>query len=331
VSGRRVLITGVSTRLGTALARRLERDPSVEYVAGLDVRPPRARLERTEFIDADIRNPVIGKLIPQANVDTVVHNQIIRQPGRAMSPTVMHDINVMGTLQLLAACEQSDAIEAVIVRGSAGIYGAEPNAPQFFTEEMARLFPLRTRFQRDIGEIENYFEAYSRRHSRVCCTMLRYQPAIGPGTDSQVTRYLSAPFVQRPLGFDARLQFLHEEDGLEALLAAIHNPVRGPVNVAAPGTIGLTRMLRLTGKVGVSIPTPVFGGVAAAGRRIGLPALSEDFRRLLVYGRAVDITRLVDEIGYAPHYSAAEAVADYGRHQGGRRILPSLREVAVGR
>ena len=103
------------------------------------------------------------------------------------------------------------------------------------------------------------------------------------------------------------------------------------VNVAAPGTIGLTRMLRLTGKVGVSIPTPVFGGVAAAGRRIGLPALSEDFRRLLVYGRAVDITRLVDEIGYAPHYSAAEAVADYGRHQGGRRILPSLREVAVGR
>ena len=70
---------------------------------------------------------------------------------------------------------------------------------------------------------------------------------------------------------------------------------------------------------------------AAAGRRIGLPALSEDFRRLLVYGRAVDITRLVDEIGYAPHYSAAEAVADYGRHQGGRRILPSLREVAVGR
>ena len=81
MSGRRVLITGVSTRLGTALARRLERDPSVEYVAGLDVRPPRARLERTDFIDADIRNPVIGKLIPQTRVDTVVHNQIVRQPG----------------------------------------------------------------------------------------------------------------------------------------------------------------------------------------------------------------------------------------------------------
>ena len=66
-----------------------------------------------------------------------------------------------------------------MIRGSAGIYGAEPHAPQFFGEEMARLFPLRTRFQRDVGEIENYFETYSRRHPQVTCTMLRYQPAIG--------------------------------------------------------------------------------------------------------------------------------------------------------
>src|SRR5205085_7184924 len=125
----------------------------------------------------------------------------------------------------------------------------EQNAPQFFTEEMTRLFPMRTRFQRDIAAIETYFEAYSRRHPRVCCTMLRYQPAIGPGTDSQVTRYLSAAIVPTYLGFDPRLQFVHENDGLEALVATIRSPVRGPVNVAGDGTVGLTRMLRMTGKV----------------------------------------------------------------------------------
>jgi UDP-glucose 4-epimerase len=331
VSGRRVLITGVSTRLGTALARRLERDPSVEYIAGLDVRPPRGQLERTDFIDADIRNPVISKLIPQAEVDTVVHNQIVRQPGRSMPARAMHDINVIGTLQLLGACEQSDTVQTVIVRGSAGIYGSEPNAPQFFTEEMTRLFALRTRFQRDIAEIENYFEAYSRRHPRVCCTMLRYQPAIGPGTDSQVTRYLTARVVPTYLGFDPRLQFVHEDDGLEALLATIHNPVRGPVNVAGDGTVGLTRMLRMTGKVGVPIPSPLFGTVVSSGRRAGMPAISPDFSRLLRFGRAVDTARLIEEVGYTPRFSAAEAVADYVRHQGGRRLVPSLREVAVGR
>ncbi|HEX6712447.1 MAG TPA: NAD-dependent epimerase/dehydratase family protein, partial [Thermoleophilaceae bacterium] len=254
MTGRRVLITGVSTRLGTELARRLERDPSVDYVAGLDVRPPRARLERTDFIDADIRSPVIGKLIPQTEIDTVVHNQIVRQPGGGIAARAMHDINVIGTLQLLAACEQTPTIKAVVVRGSAGIYGAEPAAPQFYTEEMARLYPLRTRFQRDIGEIENYFEAYSRRHPQVACSMLRYQPSIGPGTDSQVTRYLSAGVVPTFLGFDPRLQFTHEHDGLAALLAAIRNPVRGPVNVASEGTIGLTRMVRLAGKTSLPLP-----------------------------------------------------------------------------
>ena len=68
-----------------------------------------------------------------------------------------------------------------------------------------------------------------------------------------------------------------------------------------------------------------------SGRRIGMPAISPDFSRLLRFGRAVDITRLIEEIGYMPQFSAAEAVADYARHQGGRRLLPSLREVAVGR
>jgi UDP-glucose 4-epimerase len=329
VSGRRVLITGVSTRLGTELARRLERDPSIEYVAGLDVRPPRARLDRTDFIDADIRSPVVGKLIPQTEIDTVVHNQIVRQPGGGIAARAMHDINVIGTLQLLAACEQTPTIKAVVVRGSAGIYGAEPASPQFYTEEMARLYPLRTRFQRDIGEIENYFEGYSRRHPEVICTMLRYQPSLGPGTDSQVTRYLNAPVVPTHLGFDPRLQFVHESDGLDALLAAIRTPVRGAVNVAAPGTIGLTKMLRLAGKVSVPIPAPAFDVGLNAGQQIGMPRISPDFRRLLRFGRAVDITRLVDEVGYLPRFSATEAVEDYASHQGGRRVIPSIRHLAV--
>ena len=329
MTGRRVLITGVATRLGTELARRLERDPGVEYVAGLDVRPPRARLERTDFIDADIRNPVIGKLIPQTGVDTVVHNQIVRQPGGGVAPRAMHDINVIGTLQLLAACEQTPTIEAVVVRGSAGIYGSEPASPQFYTEEMAGLYPLRSRFQRDVGEIENYFEGYARRHPEVVCTMLRYQPSIGPGTDSQVTRYLGAPLVPTFLGFDPRLQFLHETDGIEALLAAIRRPVRGAVNVAAPGTVGLTKMLRMAGKVSVPFPSGGFDVGLNVGRRLGMPKISPDFRRLLRYGRAVDVTRLIDEVGYTPRFTAAEAIEDFVSHQHGRRVIPSLRHLAV--
>jgi UDP-glucose 4-epimerase len=326
VSARRVLITGVGSFLGTEIARRLETDPQIDYLAGMDERPPRARLERMDFIEADIRNPVIAKLIPQAEVDTIVHNKIIRRPGPGMSGRAAHDINVIGSLQLLAACEKAPTLRAIVVRGSAGVYGSEPAAPQFFTEEMARRYPLRTRFQRDVAEIENYFDTFSRRHSSVVCTMLRYQPSVGPSLDSQITRYLSQPLVPTYLGFDPRLQFVHEIDAIDALVAAIKNPVRGPVNVAAPGTIGLTRMVRMAGKPTLPILPPLFPGVTDAGRRLGMHPISPDFRRLLRYGRAIDISRLVDEVGYTPRYSTVEAVEDYVRTQRGRRLVPVLRE-----
>ena len=221
MSGRRVLITGVGSYLGTLLARRLEREPGFDAVFALDTRRPRRKLERTEVIQADIRDPGIAPLIARAEVDTVVHNSIVRQPGPAMSARAMHDINVIGSLQLLSACGQSPTIRSIVIRGSAGIYGAEPHAPQFFGEEMARMFPLRSRFQRDVAEIENYFQTYSRRHPDVTCTMLRYQPAIGPSLATQVTRYLSQPACPTYLGFDPRIQLVHEQDALDALVAAI--------------------------------------------------------------------------------------------------------------
>jgi UDP-glucose 4-epimerase len=311
VAGRRVLITGVGSYFGTELARRLEAHDDVEHVVGLDTRRPRARLKRTELIDADIRDPRIAGLIAPTRVDTVVHEQIVRQPGAAMSARTMHDVNVIGTLQLLAACEQADSIETFVVRGSAGIYGAEPNAPQFFTEDMARLFPLRTRFQRDVGEIENYFQTYARRHPGVTCTMLRYQPALGAGMDTQLSRYLEMPVVPTHLGFDPRLQVVHSDDAVDALAAAVRNPVHGAVNVAGPGTIGLTRAVRLAGRPTLPLLSPVFGSVTGAAKRAGFPGLSEDFSRLVRHGRAVDVTRLEEEVGFRPHYTTEMAVEDW--------------------
>jgi UDP-glucose 4-epimerase len=306
-----VLITGVGSYLGTLLAARLEREPGFDAVFALDTRRPRRKLERTEVIQADIRDPGIAPLIARAEVDTVVHNSIVRQPGPAMSARAMHDINVIGSLQLLSACGQSPTIRSIVIRGSAGIYGAEPHAPQFFGEEMARMFPLRSRFQRDVAEIENYFQTYSRRHPDVTCTMLRYQPAIGPSLATQVTRYLSQPACPTYLGFDPRIQLVHEDDALDALIAAIRRPVRGAVNVAARGTIGLGRMIRMAGRPLLPLAGPLFGPITGAGRRLGLDSYSDDFRRLLRYGRGVDIDRLEREVGHRPRYSTLEAVEDW--------------------
>jgi UDP-glucose 4-epimerase len=317
VAGRRVLITGVGSHLGGLLAARLEAHAEFSQIVGLDTRRPRISLARTELVEADLRDPAVARVIADAEVDTVVHDGIVRQPRSGMSERAMHDINVIGSLQLLEACERSPAIRAIVIRGSAGVYGAEPHAPQFFGEGMTRLFPPRTRFQRDVEEIENYFETFSRRRPEVTCTMLRYQPSIGPALDTQISRYLSQAACPTYLGFDPRIQLVHEDDAIDALVAAVRRPVRGAVNVAGRGTIGLSRMIRLAGRPQLPIPGPLFGPASEAARRVGFGAYSEDFKRLLRYGRAVDITRLEKRLGYRPRFSTVAAVQDWVRRARG--------------
>ena len=324
LAGRRIIITGISDHWAIELARALERDPSVEFIAGIDSEKPAADLERTEFIEADLRSPLISRLIPATEPDTVVHCGIAWYPAPGKPARALHDINVIGSLQLLAACEKAPTLERVVVRGSAAIYGCEGASPSFFTEDLARKLPLRTRFQRDIGELENYFETFSRRRPDVTCTMLRFQPEIGPGLQTPLARYLSLPAVPAQLGWDPRLQLPRRRRDRRAGGGDDGDPVRGAVNVAPTGSISLTRLIRLTGRPQVPIPTQVFGpALSRLGRRgLGAGEAYSDALRLLRFGRGVDNTRLRTELGFEPRYDAVGAAKDFAIKTRGRSIWP---------
>ncbi len=328
--GRRVAITGISSHWGAELARRLERDPGVSYIAGIDSGPPPAELQRTEFIEADIRSAVLSRLLPPTGVDTVVHCGVLWYPEPGKPARALHEINVIGTLQLLAACERTESLRAVVVRGSAAIYGCEAAVPSFYSEDLARAQPLRTRFQRDISELEDYFENFARRHPALRCCMLRYQPEIAPGLDSPVVRYLNLPVVPVQLGFDPRLQLLHADDATGAIEAAVANPVRGAVNVAPSGSISLSRALRLLGRPALPVPGPLFGPLMERlNAQLGAGGLVGDWVRLLRFGRGVDNRRLLDEVGYLPRHDAVGAIRELGAKATGGRIGPSLHPGAL--
>jgi UDP-glucose 4-epimerase len=324
-TGRRVVIIGVASHWGCELARRLERDPGIEYIAGIDSIPPPSAVERTDFIEADIRSPLLSRLLPGTEADTVVHCGVLWYPEPGKPAGILHDVNVIGTLQLLAACERTKTLRNLVVRGSAAIYGCEGASPSFFTEEMARRLPLRTRFQRDVSELEAYIDTFARRHPEIVCCTLRYQPEIGPDLDTPLARYLSLPVVPTQLGFDPRLQLLHATDATDALVAVAHQPVRGAVNVAPSGSISLSRILRLARRPSVPIPHPLFGpAMERLGRQLGAGPVYGDGVRLLRFGRGVDNRRLREEIGYEPRFDAVGAVRDFAAGATGRRIGPSL-------
>lgn len=323
--GRRIAITGISSHWGTALARRLEADPRVDYLGGIDSRPPPGDLERTEFIEADLRSAAMSKLLPGMAVDTVVHCGILWYPEPGKPVRALHDINVIGTLQLLAACERAETLKRVVVRGSAAIYGCEGAAPLFFTEDLARRFPLRTRFQRDVSELEGYFENFARRRPGVSSCMLRFQPEIGADLDSPLVRYLGLPVVPTQLGFDPRLQLLDSGDATGALEAAVWSAAEGAINVAPSGAVSLSRILRLARRPSVPIPHPLFApALDRLGGSLGAGPLVGDAARLLRFGRGVDNGRMLRELGFKPRLDALGAVRELAARMDARRVVPPL-------
>lgn len=311
MAGRRVLITGVANPFGARLAHRLAADPGVARVVGVDTRPVDPALaERIDVLAADLRSAELPALVRAAAVDTVVHNDIVQFPEPGRPRASLHDINVIGTLQLLTVCDGLASLRAIVVRGSAAIYGSEPAAPAFFTEDDADRFPLRTRFQRDIGELERLVGAFARRHPAVVCTVLRLQPVVGRDLDTPVNRLLRAPVVPTVLGYDPRVQVLDADDAVGALRRAVLHPVRGPVNVAADGVVSLSRGLRHARRPALPIAAPLWGPLVGGARRVaGQPPLPDEIGRYLRFGRGVDTARMRGELGYGPEHSTLEALA----------------------
>ena len=308
-----VLVTGVSRYLGGKFARQLTADPTVERVIGVDVIPPPHDIGRAEFVRADIRNPMIGKIIAQAEVDTVVHMNVIATPTHAGGRTSQKEINVIGTMQLLAACQKAPSIRRLVVKSSAAVYGSSPRDPAMFTEDMGPKALPRAGFGKDSVEVEGYVRGFSRRRPDVDISMLRFANIIGPGIRTSLTDYFALPVVPVPLGYDARLQFVHEADAVGALLFATTGPSSGITNIAGDGVITVTQAAGLAGRPVLPVPMPAAGLFGLVLKRSGLADFSSDQVQFLAYGRGLDTRRMREVLGFEPVYTTRTAFEDYVR------------------
>ena len=314
MSPRVVLVTGVSRYLGSRLAGVLAADPSIERVIGVDTVPPRAeqqrQLGRTEFVRADIRNPLIAKVIAQAEVDTVVHMNVIATPLGAGGRTAMKEINVIGTMQLLAACQKAPSMRKLVVKSTTAVYGSSPRDPALFTESVEPRALPKSGYAKDAVEVEGYVRGFGRRRPDVTLSLLRFTNFIGPLIETPLTRYFSLPVVPTVFGFDPRIQLCHEDDGIEVLSRAVREDHQGIFNVGGPGVLLLSQALRRLGKPALPVPSPAVSLVARAFRGAGLVDFSPEQMRYLEHGRVADVSRLQAEFGWSPR-PTAQAFDDF--------------------
>lgn len=323
-----VLVTGVSGYLGGHLAGRLARDPDIERVVGVDTAAPSpdvARgMGRAEFVRADIRNPLIGKLLTMAKVDTVVHASLTAHPP-GPSGRVMHkEMNVIGTMQLLAACQRTPTLRKLVIKSTAAVYGFGPREPGVLTEEMTPAELPSFGYARDNAEVEGYVRGFGRRRPDVDITTLRFTNLIGPKVDTVLTRYFALPLVPTVLGYDARLQLLHSEDALATLLRACTERQPGVYNVGGDGVLMLSQAVRRAGRVPMPVPGQVVQPISRLFRSTRLVDFGPEQLRYLNFGLVVDTTKLKNRFGFSPQWSTVAAFDDYVN---GRKVLTGRRGV----
>ena len=309
--GQVVLVTGVAGALGRRFAAKLSGSADVDRVIGVDMVPPRGDLAEADFVRADIRNPVIAKIIVRERVDTVVHASVTSTPAAAGGRTSTKELNVIGTMQLLAACQQAPDIRKLVLKSSAAYYGASNRDPAMFTEGMSAKRQPEGGFAKDVIEVESYARGFARRRPDVAVTALRFANVIGPRITTGMTGYFRLPVIPTVLGFNPRLQFLHESDALAVLEHATLSDVVGTFNVAGDGVLTLAQAVRRLGRPTLPLPgfaLPTFG---SASRQTRVADFSPEQVAFLTYGRGLDTTRMRELLGFRPSFTSAQAFADF--------------------
>jgi len=231
----------------------------------------------------------------------------------------MKELNVIGTMQLLAACQKSDTVRRLVVKSTTSVYGSNPRDPAVFVEDTPAKSPPRSGYSKDAVEVEGYVRGFSRRRPDISVTVLRFANFIGPTVDTPVTRYLALPVIPTAFGFDPRLQLLHEDDAIEVLRLATLGDHPGVFNVAGPGTMLLSQVIRRAGRIALPVPAPAVRIVGNLVRRSGLVDFSPEQMHFLSFGRVVDIDRLRTQFGYTPKYTTQQALDTF---LAGRPIKP---------
>jgi UDP-glucose 4-epimerase len=327
-----VLVTGAGRYLGAHLASRLADLPGVTRVVGVDTVTPTPELGellagRVEVLTTDTRGLMAA--IADHEIEAVAHMGVLSTPGRG-GRAAMKEHNIIGTMQLLAACQASPRVRKLVLRSSTAAYGASFRDPGVFTESTPPTLMPRGGFAKDVIEIEGYVRGFARRRPDVTTTVLRLAPFVGPLADTTLTRYFALPVVPTVFGRDPRLQFIHIDDALELLVRSVVEEHRGTFNVAGPGVIVLSQAIRRAGRLSLPVVEPGMSAFAAFVKSSGIGDFNLDQLELFVHGRVVDTSRLISEFGYTPR--STEAAFDdliRGRHLNGQGSFAVLRPDAV--
>jgi len=308
----RIAITGSSGFLGRRLVAQLAQQPQVESVLGLDTVAPSTidASPKFQFVRRDIRDP-FADVLQTHGVTKAVHLAFIFGPTR--QTRLARRVNLGGTRNFLDACCAAGISRAVVV-GSAIAYGARKDNPLLLDEAA----PLRAGsgfiYAHHKRLCDEMCQRFGKEQPGTKLAVLRPPIVLGRYVDNYFSRMFFKPKVVYPRWSDPAMQFVHEGDVADAILALLACDAPGAFNMAPEGTIRFSELAWECKRAAFGMPYPILWALSAFTYTARIRRLNETPPGALAYIRypwLVTGDRLRRETGFVPRRTTIETVRDW--------------------
>jgi len=327
----RIVVTGATGNLGTAVMAALAADAAVESIVAVARRRPAedasvAADGRVTFVAADVAEDDLADDFLGA--DAVIHLAWLFQPTHR--PDITWRANVIGTSRVLDAAADA-GVQAVVCASSIAAYSPRSSdAP--VTEDWPTHGASSASYAREKAYVERLLDAFEARHQDH--RVVRMRPAFifqrtaatqqrrlfaGPLLPNRLVRPGLFPALPVPRGL--LLQALHAEDAAQAFRLAATQPVTGAFNIAAEPVLGADGIAALLQAKAIQVPPRLVRPLLNAAWSAHLVPVAPDLLDAALSLPVMDTRRAREELGWLATTSANDAIAEF---------LTGLREGATG-
>ncbi len=318
----RIVIVGASGNVGTALLRRLRREPDLD-IAGVVRRPPGPDAgppyDGVAWHACDVGAPDAAEQLRAlfTGADAVVHLAWQIQPSHDQA--VLHRTNVDGSRHVFQALGAA-GVPALVYASSVGVYAPGPK-DRFVDESWPRTGVPTSSYSRDKAEVEDLLDAFQADHRHVRVVRLRPGLTFQRDSGTEIARYFLGPLAPvRLLRFGRlpvvpandrlRAQAVHADDVADAYARAVLGESRGAFNIAAYPV--LTPQLVASRFHGRTIPVPpvVLRVAADLTWRARLQPVDPGWVDLGLNAPLLSSARAEAELGWRPAVDALTALRD---------------------
>ena len=314
----KVVVTGATGNVGTALLAALQADEAVESVVGVARRPPGSladHLPKVTWRSVDISADPLGEVV--AGADAVVHLAWLLQPSRRRD--VMRRTNVEGSRRLFAATADA-GVPALIHASSVGAYSRGPKDRAVDESWPTDGIPT-SGYSRDKADVERALDDLEAANPRMRVVRMRPGIIMQAAAAAEIARLFVGPLVParllRPSWLPVvpdldglRIQAVHTDDVAEAYRLALHAGVSGPFNLAADPVLDPASLSEALGARRVRLPVSVVRPLAEWSWRLHLQPTDVGWLDLALQVPVMDVGRAGNDLGWHPARSATEALTD---------------------